>query len=276
MSEEQKDKRRSRRVTKTQSTIVTGFHPVAGLFPLMDERSFRELLADIEAHGQLAPIWLHKGQIIDGRNRYRACMELGIEPLLVEWDQRGDLVDMVVGLNLKRRHLTTTQRAVVAFRMLPVLEAEAKARQVRKPAATAPEILPGQKADARDQAAAMVGVSGRYVSEVKRIAAEAPEKLKALEAGTLTLQGAKRQIAKERDLMREGEPVRMEPLVMEVAGEAIAKLMTIEGDGPQVLMAMDRVLAYIEGRIRQASASPMKDKAAGGDIVESQLFLFKE
>jgi ParB-like chromosome segregation protein Spo0J len=274
VSEEQTSCGSDGAIPQARSATVTGVHPVAKLFPLMDEKTFDELLEDIEAHGQLVPIWLHEGQIIDGRNRYHACLELGIEPQFREWDRRGDLVDFVLGLNLKRRHLTATQRAVVAFRMLPVLEAKAKERQGRRAEAVDPEILPERKGDSRDEAAAMVSVSGRYVSDVKRIAAEAPEKLKELETGTLTLQAAKRQIAGARG---DGEKAPAKPgSAMKLAAEAIGRLAKIEEDGPQVLVALDRVRAYVESRIRHAAAKHMEARASGALADESQIFLFKE
>jgi hypothetical protein len=68
-------------------------------------------------------------KIIDGRNRYRACRELGIEPKIQIWDGKGSLVEFVVSLNLHRRHLDSGQRAAVAVEILPLLEAEAKERQ---------------------------------------------------------------------------------------------------------------------------------------------------
>ena len=55
-------------------------HPVASLFPLMGDEEFAALKADIAANGQREPVWLHDGKLIDGRNRYRACTELGLEP----------------------------------------------------------------------------------------------------------------------------------------------------------------------------------------------------
>ena len=86
---------------------------------------------------------------------------------------------------------------VVAVKMLPYLEAEAKERQTRK---SVPERIPEQdKGDARDKAAAAVGVNPRYVSDAKAIKEESPEvfeniirdKGDALPAGGVVVRNAK-------------------------------------------------------------------------------------
>lgn len=54
----------------------------------------------------------------------------GVEPRSVEWEPNGlTPVEWVVSKNLKRRHLTTGQRAALALDLLPHLEREAKERQ---------------------------------------------------------------------------------------------------------------------------------------------------
>lgn len=85
------------------------FHPVANIFPLMTGAEYDALVSDIAEHGQAEPIWLCDGMILDGRNRYRACLELGLVPDVREYSG-DDPQAFVVSLNLHRRHLTREQR----------------------------------------------------------------------------------------------------------------------------------------------------------------------
>ena len=91
------------------------FHQASNLFPLMSGEDFESLVSDIAEHGQQEAIWLHTdGSILDGRNRWRACEVLGIQPLTRMWDgEPGQEEAFVVSLNLYRRHLDKEQRAVV-------------------------------------------------------------------------------------------------------------------------------------------------------------------
>jgi ParB-like chromosome segregation protein Spo0J len=50
-------------------------HELAECFPLIAGNEFAELVASIRARGQHEPITLFNGLILDGRNRYRACLE---------------------------------------------------------------------------------------------------------------------------------------------------------------------------------------------------------
>src|SRR5262245_64864510 len=101
------------------------FHEVANIFPMMSAEEFVALKTDIQQHGLREPIWTYHGQIIDGRNRYLACTELGIEPEYREWGGEGSLVAFVVSLNLQRRHLSSSQKAVLAVDVEKLLATEA-------------------------------------------------------------------------------------------------------------------------------------------------------
>jgi hypothetical protein len=66
-------------------TNEIGFHPLAAIFPLM-EGAGDELVADIKANGQRQWIVTYEGMILDGRNRFRACLAAGVKPGV----QKGD------------------------------------------------------------------------------------------------------------------------------------------------------------------------------------------
>jgi len=100
------------------------FHPVAELFPLMSDEEFAGLCADIEANGLRSEIWTYEGKIIDGRNRFNACTKAGVEPRYREWNGAGSLVSFVVSLNLNRRHLSESQRAMVAQKMAQMMASQ--------------------------------------------------------------------------------------------------------------------------------------------------------
>ena len=91
-------------------------HPAANLFPHLVGEQFDELLADIQVHGVREAGWLDQnGWILDGRNRERACRQLGVEmPWRVCGGASDTEVDFIISLNLHRRHLTDDQRAAIA------------------------------------------------------------------------------------------------------------------------------------------------------------------
>jgi hypothetical protein len=87
------------------------FHRFADLFPVMEGAEFEEFVADIEAHGLREVITLYQGEVLEGRNRYRACQRLKIEPRFEKFE--GDDVAaaaFVTSRNIHRRHLTAAQR----------------------------------------------------------------------------------------------------------------------------------------------------------------------
>lgn len=183
------------------------YHPVTNLFPLLEGPEFDELKADIAANGLLEPIWLHPdGSIIDGRNRHRACIETVTRPEFRTWDGQGSLVALVVSLNLKRRHLTSSQRAAISLDVLPMLEEEAKERQGAQShfAHVKEEIPEDEKGQARDQAADLFQTNPRYVQDAKRLQEQAPDLLDRVRSGEQSIPQAKRELKeREREAVRE-------------------------------------------------------------------------
>ncbi|WP_205880428.1 hypothetical protein [Lichenicoccus roseus] len=130
---------------------MRAFHPIADLFPLITGPDFEALVADVQAHGLREAIVLHAdGRVLDGRNRLRACIAAGVEPVFATYE-RSDPLAYVVSLNLRRRHLDETQRALVAARIATL--------GVGRPS-TNPANLPGI---GQAEAAELLNVSERSV-----------------------------------------------------------------------------------------------------------------
>lgn len=189
-------------------------HPIANVWPMMDADKLQELADDIGKNGQLVPVWIYDGMILDGRNRYAACKMAGIDPKTQTYT--GDEpTAFAVSMNDKRRHMTAGVRAAVAVELLPFFEADAKKRQKEagkefgRGQEKVPEKIPEaitktkgiqvnkkQEGEARFEAAKSVGVNDRYVQDAKKVKQEAPEVFDRLKAGKITLQDAKREVAK--------------------------------------------------------------------------------
>ena len=181
-------------------------HPVSEIFPLMEGAEYDALKADIAANGLRESIWLHPdGRIIDGRNRYRACYELGLVPKYKTWDGNGSLLAFVLSLNLHRRHLSSSQRAMIALDVLPIMEEEARARMVAGAIATNtgsqridyPEDMQGKAAK---QAATMMGTNRQYVADAKKIKEEAPDLVEVVKNGGLSLPQAKQELSRRKQI----------------------------------------------------------------------------
>jgi hypothetical protein len=103
-------------------------HPLAALVPPMSPEEFDALSADILANGLFEPIVLYEGKILDGRHRYQACVDTGTEPRFREYEGE-DPAGYVISSNVHRRHLSASQKAVVALDLERVYAVQARDRQ---------------------------------------------------------------------------------------------------------------------------------------------------
>ena len=185
------------------------FHPACLLFPRLPKDELNALAADIKANGLRNSVVRYHGQILDGRNRLAACKIAKVKPTFIEWNGTGSPTEWVISENLIRRHLSASQRAVIAADLLPLLEQEAKDRQrlsqgrgkkVAKSLAT----LSGKASIA---AARIAKTNSTYVEAVKAISKTAPELIEKVRAGDISVPDAKRlaDIPKEKrqELLRQ-------------------------------------------------------------------------
>lgn len=263
------------------------YHEAANIFPL-DEEHVDELAEDIKRHGQREPIALMNGQILDGRRRAMACERVGVPPK-TKTIHTDDPIAYVLSLNLMRRQLTVSQRAMVAARVLELHKQAAKERQRQSPGRGKKGVTTSthlsQTGKSRDTAGAAVGVGGFSVDRARRVLERGTEELiEAVDKGKITVNSAAKiaDLPQEKQLsaiddavassrtspIKNGAPKRKtlrrasdEPLddqeerqrtvAVEKAHDAIAILTKIPANNPYRFDAWDMVARWIKDEKRR-------------------------
>lgn len=176
-------------------------HPIADAFPMMTEQEYQGLRDDIDKNGQRESITMWRGMLVDGRNRLRACNELNIEPYTDELDDDADPVSYVLSINLHRRHLNESQRAVVAGKLATLKVGHVKSqRENDGTQICAPSI---------EQAANMLKVSPRSVTTAKQVIdGGSKEVLQAVESGELPVSLAAKFVAAQPDKKEQAKVIK--------------------------------------------------------------------
>ena len=156
------------------------YHELANLFPLMDEGQYSDLVADIKENGLIESIILHEGKILDGRNRYNACNDAGVEPNFVEYEGE-DALSYVISLNLNRRHLNESQRAMIGAKLANMQHGGDRKNQDAN----------WQFETSTKDAAEKLNVGERNIQRAKKVQKEGIEDLqKSVEAGKVSVSAA--------------------------------------------------------------------------------------
>lgn len=173
-------------------------HEYARLFPMLDEQALQELADDIAANGLRTPIVIDEDEmILDGRNRAAACVIAGVDPVYEPFVGNDEAkLAFVISANIHRRHLDSSQRAVVAAKLKPIFEAQAAKRQkagknqhTKRVVENLPQPSDGGKA--RDKAGQAMNVSGKSVDMAAKVIAKAvPEITQAVERGEVAVSAA--------------------------------------------------------------------------------------
>jgi ParB-like nuclease domain len=168
-------------------------YPFSGIFPELPAEELRHLAQDIKGRGQIEPIILYKGQILDGRNRYKACQMVGVKPRFEEFDPRTakrSPEEFVLSRNLRRRHLSTGQKAAIALEWADQLELSPR-----------PEIAKnaGRPRGALLEAAKHIGIERQRVFEARQIRETNASLYKELKAGRRSLNSALDEIKPQKE-----------------------------------------------------------------------------
>lgn len=164
----------------------------------MSETQFNLLKADIQANGQREHIIVWHGLLVDGRNRLRACEELGIEPEIGELLEETDPVQYALSQNLHRRHLTTAQRSIVAAKLATLKNGQH-------------EEAASNEAASQDTAAKLLNVSRASLQRAKHVLENGSTQLaSAVESGDVPVSLAEKLLktgcnkADQKKLVAEG------------------------------------------------------------------------
>lgn len=161
------------------------FHPLANAYRLLKGAEYAALVEDVRRRGLLSPITLYEGQVLDGRNRQRACLDAD-HPLQTVTYEGDDPLGHMLALNSHRRHDNESQRAMAATRI-----------------ATLPKGINQHAhwcAPSQDEAAVRFTVSRRLVQYARTVIDQAePEIIEAVEDGEMTVKVAAALAGRSRE-----------------------------------------------------------------------------
>ncbi len=160
-------------------------HPAADLLPTMNEADIENLALDMMSNGQLEPIMLVGGRIIDGRARYRACLMAEIIPITEEWSSSENPIGYAMARNLPRHKFNPSQRALLAARIMLIKPGVVKRGQTG-------DDVPAT----REEAAKMVGISKSMAGYGRMVLAKAsPQELAAVQSGRVSVTTVGRRLS---------------------------------------------------------------------------------
>lgn len=180
-------------------------HPYCNIWPDMEPAEYERVKESIREHGQRQPITTYKGEIVDGKHRWRMCQELGIRAIMQEWDEVGDLLDFVADMNEHRRHLAPGARLAAGVRFKEAREEQSKQAQManlrkgRRPPPEAKKPVSSESANlqsrrtATQEAAEIAGVSPRTIHQAAALKKSNPEAFERVEKGEVKLHAAVKQ-----------------------------------------------------------------------------------
>ena len=225
-------------------------HEYANIFPMMHGDDYERLKSDIAENGLQEPIWLYQEKILDGRNRYKACIEAGVKPEFRHY-VGSEPLKFVLSLNLARRHLDTVDVCKVVDSVADIFERQAKERQIeaggdkkseefkKSVVALVPQAIITESKEesaqlppepkkpepkARDLAVAAVGnqVSARTYQDYKKVKTESPELFKKVESKEISVKAAATVLKDTAKL----SPERREAVISRISsGEPVKNVM---------------------------------------------------
>lgn len=188
-------------------------HPIALLIPEMGDTEFQALKEDISGLGVINPIILFEGKVLDGRHRYKACLELDISCTARDWEGGMNPVEYVVSENVHRRHLNQSQKGMIQVAVSDYMVDQAKKRQreaggdrksedyKKSLEATLPQAIiePVRQPQTRDKIGKMLNVGARTIGDAQKVHKDGTkEEKKAVIAGKKSVNAVAKEIRERK------------------------------------------------------------------------------
>ena len=179
---------------------------LADAFPDMSSREFEKLKSSIREDGLLEPIAIWGGEVIDGRHRYKACLEAGVEPRFEYLSDDVNPVRYVIARNDTYRHLDASRRAVIAHKLSGWSRpgGDRRSKEYRTGRDHYAKVHNGLD---QKEASKLLGVSTRSTVEAGTVLSETgpadPAVRSAVERGILKISDAGRVITEPAEVQRE-------------------------------------------------------------------------
>lgn len=174
------------------------------LIPLLNDDELKMLEESIVTNGCESPLIVWNGVIVDGHNRYALCQKHSIPFAVTEksFDSREAAMLWMLRNQLGRRNLNSYQRSELALKFEPLLKAEAKKNQMRKPIdGSVPQNSAEQKSEGetRRKLGKLAGVSHDTIKKVKRLNESADDETKGkLRRGEVTVHKAYTELMQKK------------------------------------------------------------------------------
>ncbi|HEV7344172.1 MAG TPA: MT-A70 family methyltransferase [Devosia sp.] len=266
-------------------------HPYAELFPMLSVSDGASLREDLASSGQRERIILLDGMVLDGRNRQQQLEALGLVDGEVPPEgsdlwltryrrflpaQDGDPLAFVLSLNLHRRHLDDSQRAMVAARIANLGNGQKK---------SSANLQSTTQPDAADR----LHVSTRSVASAREVIEHgAPELIARVDAGEVAVSAAadvaKLPVDEQLRILRESHPREFRAAAKEHRGVVQAEKKERRAEREAELGARQAalpdkrfgvVLADPEWKFVPYSAESGMDRAADNHYPTSTLDVIK-
>jgi len=211
-------------------------HKYCSMIPPMSKTEFSKLRDSISRDGLLVPIVMLGDEILDGRHRYQACKELDIEPITEQYSGVNPF-NYAVSLNATRRHLTQSQRAMLAASIATLKKGELGNGRKLEGQICPPTIK---------QASETLSISTSAIKTAKNIKENAPASIiKSIEAGTITLNAASKIIKNiEPELLEKATPLELDAMSKQLSESINTKISKIVSLAKQLRTEYDALMRY--------------------------------